>query len=154
MGGRRDVGQLDDLPVAELGLRVVTLVIDGPPSTRVQVTAPRGPTFAYDGHRAVWSAVLSTAEQASVEATLRASGLQVTSHVVDPAEGVAERAALHTAPTDAGWVPTVACPSCAWLDLDSSEGFVCGVRAWPFDIVSAFDSGKAAADRRACPLQH
>lgn len=140
--------------MAELGLRVVTLVVDGSPSTRVQVTAPRGPTFAYDGRRAVWSAVLSPADQASVEAALKAAGLRVTSHIVDPAEGVTERAALHTAPTDAGWVPTVACPACAWLDYDPTEGFVCGVRSWDPDVVSAFDIGKAAVDRRACPLQH
>lgn len=154
MGERRDVGQLDDLPVAELGLRVVTLVVDGPASTRVQVTVPGGPTFAYDGHRTVWSTVLSPADQASVEEALRAAGLRVTPYIVDPAEGVAERTAFHSAPTDAGWVPTVACPSCAWLDYDSTEGFVCGVRMWTADVVSAFDSGKAAEDRRACPLQY
>lgn len=127
----------------------MTLVVSGP--RRVQLLIPRGQTVDHDGRRTVWTGTVTPEEEIEVTEALRTIGLEVSAHSVDPDDGSDERADLHTAPVGGvGRLPTIACPTCAWLDY-GPDGFRCGAETWHPVAAQAFDHGKAADDLRACP---
>jgi hypothetical protein len=127
----------------------VTLIVSGPSS--IQVLLPRGQTIDHDGRRTVWMGTMTDTDEREVVGVLRAIGLEVSVHSVDPDDGSDERTELHTAPPHGvGRLPTLACPSCAWLDY-GPEGFECGVGTWNAPAKQAFNHGKAADDLAACP---
>jgi len=128
----------------------VTVTIRG--STSVYLDIPRGQTIRHDGGMTVWSGTMTPDERTEVEGLLTHLGLTVSVHGVDPHEGDEERTELHVAPPDGvGKLPTIACPTCAWLDVMPGGGFACGVTEWHPAAVEAFDTGRAAEDRRSCP---
>jgi hypothetical protein len=129
----------------------VTLTVRGPGSILLGI--PRGQSIRHDGRLTVWAGTLTPDERREVVGLLTHLGLAVSVHGVDPHEGDGERAALHGQPPDGvGYLPTAACPTCAWLDVLPGGGFACGVDVWCPAAVGAFDTGRAAEDRRACPL--
>lgn len=130
----------------------VTLVVRG--AVTVQVDIPRGPPIRHAGRMTVWTGMLTPAECTEVEAVLVDLGLSVSVYRVDPdpRDGVAERESLHVAPPDGeGRLPTIACPTCAWLDVLPGGGFACGVDVWHPAAAAAFNHGKAADDLAQCP---
>lgn len=128
----------------------MTVVVSGP--HRAQILIPRGQRITHDGRRTVWTGTVTPEEEVEVAEVLRAIGLDVDVHTVDPDEGLEERAGLHTAPPEGiGRLPTIACPACAWLD-HGPDGFRCGAESWHPVAARAFDHGKAADDLRACPV--
>lgn len=130
----------------------MTATVRGP--TTVRLDLPRGQSLDHGGRTTVWTGTLTPDEKAAVVTALVERGLTVSVWSVDPREGDAEREALHVAPrAGVGQLPTVLCPTCAWLDLSVRGAFTCGAIGWHPRAIAVFDTGKAAADRRACPLK-
>ncbi|NBR67993.1 MAG: hypothetical protein EBT79_12130 [Actinobacteria bacterium] len=128
------------------------MTVRGQPSVHLDI--PRGQSLRHDGRMTVWTGTMTPDERREVEGLLTHFGLEVTVHGVDPHEGDGERTALHVPPPDrVGQLPTLACPTCAWLDVLPGGGFACGVTAWHPAAVEAFDTGRAAEDRIACPCR-
>jgi len=122
-------------------------------STSVYLDIPRGQTIRHDGGMTVWSGTMTPDERTEVDGLLTHLGLTVSVHGVDPHEGDEERTELHVAPPDGvGKLPTIACPTCAWLDVMPGGGFACGVDVWHPEAAAAFNQGKAADDLRQCPV--
>ena len=127
----------------------MTLVVSGPSS--IQLLIPRGQAIDHGGRRTVWTGTMTDLEEREVVGVLRTIGLEVSAHSVDPDDGSDERTDLHIAPVGGvGRLPTIACPTCAWLDY-GPDGFRCGAETWHPVAAQAFDHGKAADDLRACP---
>lgn len=118
----------------------------------LDVYAPRGQVIPHDGRSVtVWSGTLTEAEEDEVVGLLRNLRLEVVSHVVETPDG--ERESLHVAPADGiGDLPTLACPTCSWLDAVGGR-FVCGAVTWHPDVVADFRAGKAADDLAECPAR-
>lgn len=130
-------------------VRAVTVVVFG--QSPIQILLPRGQFITHTGPRTVWAGTLNEAEEAELTRLLRILELVIDVHVVDPNEGALEREALHRAPPgEIGALPTVECPTCAWLDHSAGE-FRCGIEAWHPVVAQAFHQGKAAEDLRRCP---
>lgn len=129
----------------------MTLVVSGPPA--IQLLIPRGQTVDHGGRRTVCALTVTPEEELEVAGVLRTIGLDVAVHGVDPDEGSDERTDLHIAPAGGvGKLPTIACPTCAWLDYGPG-GFACGVEVWHPEAARAFDHGRAADDLAACPAR-